>query len=538
MRTKQRHITLLLGLLCAFFSTAQEVDSSQQLPEVRWGELQRRNGTLHYLLPSGENQFYALRWSGSHLFGHYTVTKHEDLKQVNVARIKLVANKSIANFEGASVLDGKFVVFLSDKKDNKNNFYMQEFNENLEIDGDVIHLASYELDRNKGEGTFLFRASPNRKYFGVIWEIPGKRDERHVYGFRVYDAEMKTVNEGEYALPFEAKLSEIHEHLISNSGDYFICVSEYKANDKKALFNTNLDYKALHIYRLNDDIGTQDFTLDLDGKPIVAISMYSNDNNIFALTGIYGSLDQIGVTGVFYQKVNLDTEEVLGEEFKKFDEEFITQDWSDRLVKRAEKRKKNGKGDPELFSYKMRDVTYLEDGSIIGSMEQFYVQVRANSDGRSNQSSNMYYYFYNDIIAYKIDSTGAFSWVVKIPKDQVSINDGGPYSSFESFIDNGKVYFIFNDHVDNYDMDDKFINRENIESANYTRRKNVVSITSIDVNTGEKDRTAFFGRATSNSLVVPKLFSVNYRTGELILYAISGTKEKMGVIRLNPRLNK
>lgn len=538
MRTKQIHITLLLGLFCAFFSTAQEVDSSQQLPEVRWGELQRRNGTLHYLLPSGENQFYALRWSGSHLFGHYTVTKHEDLKQVNVARIKLVANKSIANFEGASILDGKFVVFLSDKKDNKNNFYMQEFNENLEIDGDVIHLASYELDRNKGEGTFLFRASPNRKYFGVIWEIPGKRDERHVYGFRVYDAEMKTVNEGEYALPFDAKLSEIHEHLISNSGDYFICVSEYKSNDKKVLFNTSLDYKALHIYRLNDDIGTQDFTLDLDGKPVVAISMYSNDNNIFTLTGIYGSLDQIGVTGVFYQKVNLDTEEVLGEEFKKFDEEFITQDWSDRLVKRAEKRKKNGKGDPELFSYKMRDVTYLEDGSIIGSMEQFYVQVRANSDGRSNQSSNMYYYFYNDIIAYKIDSTGAFSWVVKIPKDQVSINDGGPYSSFESFIDNGKVYFIFNDNVDNYDVDDKFINRENIESANYTRRKNVVSITSIDVNTGEKDRTAFFGRATSNSLVVPKLFSVNYRTGELILYALSGTKEKMGIIRLNPRLNK
>ncbi len=538
MRTKQLHITLIAWLFCAFFSAAQGLDSSQQLPEVRWGELQRRNGTLHYMLPSGENEFYALRWSGNHLFGHYTVTKHQDLKQVSSARIKLVANKSIANFEGASVLNDKFVVFLSDKNDNKNNFYMQAFNDKLEAVDDVIHLASYELDRSKGDGSFQFRASPNRKYFGVIWEIPGKREEGHVYGFKVFDIEMKLINEGEYTLAFDAKLSKIHEHLISNTGDYFICVSEYLASEKKSLFNTNLDYKALHIYRLNDDLGLQDFTLDLDGKPVVALSMYSNDNNVFTLTGIYGSKDQLGVLGVFYQKLNLNTGEVIREEFKKFEEEFITQDWSDRLLKRAEKRKQNGKGDPELFSYKMRDVTFLSDGSIIGSMEQYYVQVRANSDGRSDQSSSMYYYFYNDIIAYKIDSAGAFAWIEKIEKDQVSINDGGPYSSFESFIDNGKVYFIFNDNVDNYDLDDKFINREKIESANYTRRKNVVSITSIDLATGDKERTAYFGRATSNSVVVPKMFSVNYRTGELIMYAISGTKEKMGVIRLNPRLNK
>lgn len=538
MRIKQLHIPLILGLFCAFFSAAQEVDSTQQLPDVRWGELQRRNGTLHYLLPSGENQFYALRWSGSRLFGHYTVTKHEDLKQVSAARIKLVANRSIANFEGASVLNDKFVVFLSDKNDDKNNFFMQEFNDKLEPTDEAVHLASYELDRKKGVGSFQFRAAPNRKYFGVIWEIPGKREERHGYGFKVFDAEMKLVNEGEYELPFDAKLSEIHEHLISNSGDYFICVSEYLENEKKAIFNTNLEYKALHIYRLNDELGLQDFTLDLDGKPVVALSMYSNDNNVFTLTGIYGSKDQVGVAGVFYQKLNLNSGEVIGEEFKKFDEEFITQDWSDRLIKRAEKRKKNGKGDPELFSYKMRDVTFLSDGSIIGSMEQYYVQVRSNSDGRSDQSSSMYYYFYNDIIAYKIDSAGVFAWVVKIEKDQVSINDGGPYSSYESFIDNGKVHFIFNDNVDNYDLDNKFINREKIESANYTRRKNVVSITSIDLATGEKERNAFFGREISNSLVVPKMFSVNYRTGELIMYAISGSKEKMGLIRLNPRLNK
>ena len=180
----------------------------------------------------------------------------------------------------------------------------------------------------------------------------------------------------------------------------------------------------------------------------------------------------------------------------------------------------------------MRDVTFLDDGSVIGTMEQYYVQVQSNSDGRVDQSSNMYYYYYNDIIAYKIDTTGAFSWVKKIEKDQVSINDGGPYSSFESFVENGRVYFIFNDNLSNYNMNGEFLYPQKLHSANYSRKRNAVSLTSIDLESGESVRTSFLERDRSNTLVVPKLFTVNYRTGELIIYSVAGQKEKIGVIDL------
>lgn len=525
--------TLLLGVFCAFFSTAQK-GSSQSIPDIQWGALERRQGTLLYILPSVEGEFYALRWSGSRLFGHYKATKHENLEQVSSARIRLVADKSIANFEGASVIDGKFVVFLSDKRDNQNNFYMQEFDDQLEKKNDIIHLASYGLNRKQGAGSFQFRTSPNKEFFGVIWELPGKKDTRDVYGFKIFDKKMQLMNEGEYKLPFDSELSEIHEHLISNSGDYFICLSEYEESDRRTLFASKIDYKALHIYRINDDLGLQDFTLDLDGKPIVSLAMHSGDNNVFTLTGIYSNNDQSSVAGVFYQKLDLESEEILQDGFQAFEEEFITQDWSERSLRRAERRRDQGKGDPELFSYKMRDVTFLEDGSIVGAMEQYYVQVRSNSDGRVDQSSNMYYYYYNDIIAYKIDTSGTFAWVEKIQKDQVSINDGGPYSSFESFVENGKVYFIFNDNLLNYDDNNNFLNPDKIESANYSRRRNAVALTSIDLETGESIRISILDREQNNTLVVPKMFTVNYRTGELIIYSLSGQKEKLGVIKLQP----
>jgi hypothetical protein len=531
MSLKKIVLTMSFGLTCALFSSAQ-YNTDHKTPDIEWGELTRKQGRLLYLLPSGENEFYALRWSGGRLFGGYKVTKHKNLELVASAKVRLVAEQSIANFEGASVINGRFVIFLSDKKDGKNHFYMQEFDENLKKKDEIIHLASYDLDRNQRPGSFRFRASPNRKYFGVIWEVPGKKETRDIYGFKIFDLDMNLINEGEYKLPYDPDLSTIHDHLISNAGDYFICVSEFEQSERRTLFSNRKEYKALHIYRLNDDLGLQDFTLDLDGRPVVALAMSSSEENTFTLTGIYSNVSQSGVAGVFYQKLNLDTEEVIQEGFQEFEEEFITQGWSERSLRRAQRRKEQGKGDPELYSYTMRDVTFLDDGSIVGTMEQYYVQVRSNADGRIDQSSNMYYYYYNDIIAYKIDTVGNFSWVKKIEKDQVSINDGGPYSSFESFVDDGRVYFIFNDNINNYDANGQFLNPERLSSANYSKRRNAVSLTSIDLESGESVRTNFLQRDDNKSLVVPKLFTVNYRTGELLIYSVSGQREKIGVIDL------
>ncbi|MFT5777196.1 MAG: hypothetical protein ACI837_000127 [Crocinitomicaceae bacterium] len=505
---------------------------SAQVPEIEWGELQRKQGTLLYFLPSKENEFYALRWAGGRVFGHYKASKHVDIATVESARIRLVADESVANFEGARVFQEKFIVFLSDKKEGRNYFYMQQFNDGLESPGESISIASYELDRSYGKGIFDIRISTNGDYFGVVWEIPAKKDEKHKYGFKVFNADFEIVNEGEYLLPFTSDLSEIHEHHISNNGDYFICLSEYKEEEKKKLFKTHGDYKALHIYHINDDNGLSDFTLDLDGKRVVAMAMYSGENDIFTMTGIYGAQEESGVSGVFYQRVNLKTEEVLDQGFREFEDEFITQGWSERAKRKVSRREDRGKGGPELYSYKMRDVNFLEDGSVVGTMEQFYVQVRSTTDGRSGQSSNIYYYYYNDIIAYKIDSSGSFDWVKKIKKYQVSINDGGPYSSFESFVDNGEVHFIFNDNLKNYRESGEFIDQERIHTANYGRRNNAVSLASINLESGEMKRDMFFDRSENNTLVVPKLFSVNYKTRELWVYSVSGRKEKIGLLHL------
>lgn len=516
----------LLFLLILF-----DVCQAQTSFDITWSELEITNGKLVQLIPAGSNEYYTLRWSGGRIAGTYKISKYKNLQLERSEKIKLVVNKSYANFEGVRVVNGRFAVFLSDKWDGQDNFYIQYYNNELKPDGDPILLASYELDFSKGKGAFNVIASEDEKYLGIVWELSGKREEKGIYGFKIYDQELNLINDGEYPIPYKAELSTIHSHYVSNQGDYFLVISEFSEVPTKTIFKNYQNYKALHIFHITDT-GLQDFKLNVVGRRIEALTITSDERQIFSITGVYGEENVEGVSGVFHQQIDYQSGEVLQEGFMKFDDAFITENWSERTKKRAERLEERGRGeDPKLYNYKMRNAKILDDGSVIGTMEQNYVQLMSNSDIRTGQTNDTYYYYYNDIIVYKINLEGTFDWVKRINKYQISTNDDGPYSSYESFIDSNKISFIFNDNSDNYDDAGNFIDSQEIYSANFSRRRNVVAIASIDFTTGEKTRNTLFDRSEIDALAIPKLFNVNYMTKELLMYAIWGRDERFGVLR-------
>ena len=505
-----------------------------QLNEINWGELHRKKGTVKYLMPADSNEFYALRWTGGTIFGHYQLTHNIGLVTKESINLKSVVDKRIATFEGVRVINGKPMVFLSDKFDDQHHFYMQPYTKDLEPDGDPIILAAYQLERKRKTGFFDVRLSSNGKFFAVVWNAEGKKETKDLYGFKVFDTELNLVQEGEYPVPFDPELSEIKEHYISNTGDYFLCVTEYIYGIHNSFFKKDLEYKALHIFHINEELGLEDYQLNLDGKRVVAMALTVDSNDVFSVTGVYGERGSPGVNGIFYRQANLSTAEVLKEGFEKFDEDFIKQDWPESAQRRINRRQRKQVEEPYLHNYRMRDAIFLDDGSIVGTMEQFYVYVRNSPDMRSGSSSSVYYYYYNDIVIYKINPEGTFDWIEKVHKYQVSVNDGGPYSGYESVLSNGKAYFIFNDDVRNYDSTGVYIDREEIFAANFGRKKNALAITEVDLMSGKQKRSVLFRREETKTLGVPKLFKVNYDSGEIIIYTISRNKEKVGTMTFNP----
>lgn len=518
--------------LAIFLFFAASVSLQAQSPyTIDWSEMEQSRGKLIYTMPNDSGAFYSLRWSGGRVAGSYQVSKHVDFKVVETGKIKLVVNRSYANFEGAKVINGKFAIFLSDKSDGGNHLYIQHYDEQLKPEGEAILLASYDLNTSTGKGAFNVILSENEKYIGIVWEIEGRRENNAVYGFKVYDLDFNVVNDGEYPLPFKPELSTIHSHYISNQGDYFLVISEYEESENKNIFKSYLNYKAVHIFHITDD-GLQDFTLDLGGKRVEEMVVTSDDKQVFTITGMYGEDNVAGISGVFHQQIDYRSGVVLQEGFKQFDDAFIMENWSERAMRRTERLEEKGKPhQPKLFNYKMRNARLLRDGSIVGTMEQNYVQLMSNSDIRTGQTNDVYYYYYNDIIVYKINSNGEFDWVKRVNKYQISTNDDGPYSSYVSFIDDVHISFIFNDNTDNYDQAGRLIENQGMYTANFGRRRNVVAMATINIETGDRSQFTLFDRSEIDALAVPKLFNVDYNRREVLMYAIWGRNERFGRIK-------
>jgi len=499
---------------------------------VVWGEMAKSSGKLISILPQSGKNFYSLRWTGGAVLGSYRLSKHENFTITATGKLIMAVESGMANFEGAQLIGEKMVIFLSDKTDGKNHFFMQEYGVDMKPIGQAKELANYELERGKSKGIFHGISSRDKGFFGVVWEIPGKKDEKDRYGFKIFDSELHEISDGDYKLPYEGKLSTINEHYLSNTGDYFISVTEFESSDDKKLFRNYLNYKAIHVLHITPD-NLEDFVIKMEGKRVEAMTMNSDNDRVFTFTGIYGTQDKAGVSGLFYLRANFDNQEIIDEGFEEFGADFITQDWTDRQKERAEKKDKKGKGEPQLYNYVMRQAEVLKDGSIVGSLEQYYIVTNVYTDPRTNSTRTTYTYYYNDIIAFKVGESGGFEWLKKINKYQMSTDDGGPYSSYARFVDKGNLCFIFNDNVRNYDDKGNYLNEDKIYPANFGKKKNVVAIVEISLENGDIIRKTFFDRQEITALAVPKLFKIDYRTNEMLLYAVYGKKERFGILKFN-----
>ena len=380
---------------------------------------------------------------------------------------------------------------VPDKADGYMMLYAQPYDSELNITEESILIASYANSKINAKPNFSVLTSDNRDFLGIVWEIPGKRTTRDFYGYVVMDSNLVVIQNGEYSVPFDGNLSTINEHHISNNGDYYISVTEHnKPNDR--LFSRSFEnFKELHVYKLRSN-ELHEFSIDLESKRIDDINMSSNNNNMFTLSGIYGTGRNKNIEGVFVLSFDSAADSVVYKGFMPFDIQII----QNSRVNRSFRNRSNARNrNKELYSYKIRDIFTLDDGTLCGSIEQYYIFERSSYDSRTGVSSTIYYYYYDDIIAFKIGLNGNFDWQAKIPKAQVSMNDGGPFSSYSSFTDGKKLYFIFNDNMKNYDEMGSYSRGNNsCYSFNLSRRKNVAAIVEVDMEHGTTNRKTLFSR--------------------------------------------
>jgi hypothetical protein len=99
-------------------------------------------------------------------------------------------------------------------------------------------------------------------------------------------------------------------------------------------------------------------------------------------------------------------------------------------------RKMEKNDDYEIPNLKVRDVMIDADGSIFIACEEYYYKYVWNKYG------GYYVYYYEDIYGARIDATGKFEWIRKIPKRQKGENGRGTMG-YKLISDPTGYYFLY-----------------------------------------------------------------------------------------------
>ncbi len=500
--------------------------------DVKWSELMPVKGRVDQVLPISYSDFYTTRYQGGALLGSTFLTKHANFAVTSKGKVTAKLEEGFGQVERISILNDIPVVFISDKKDGKNSLYMQKYANTCEPAGLPKKIASYNMPKGwKRKGAFWVHLSENKEFFVVDYEIPGSKEEKDRFGYVVYSSDLEMISEGEYELPYDADKVAITNNYLSNTGDYFIAAKVYKPGESRKIFKSRLNLDKIVLMHITPD-GVEEFDLALKGgKYISDLSFSSDQNRLMTFTGLYSDQSYNGVKGIFFLQLDFNKKSIIHEGWEEFSKDFITEGWSDREKKRAEKRAEKGKGEPELYEYDIRNIQTLKDGTMIGMLEQFFIREVTRTDSRGNTYTT-YYYYYNDVIVYKVNKTGGFEWIKKIKKYQVSTNDGGFYSSVASFHTDDKLVMLFNDNLRNYNESGKFIddNEARFYPTSYKKKTNTVAKVEIDLHTGDLVRETYFDRKETKAYAVPKKFSVDYNKREMLMLLVYGKKEKYGVL--------
>jgi hypothetical protein len=498
-----------------------------QAPNVNWGPLEPTQGSLLEIVPIKSTDFYTLRYSGG-ILGSYRLTLHNQLSYVSHQKIKPITESGIGTIESATFFAKKFQVLISDRSNSEMNLFSQAFDQDSR--GESILRCGYTDQRLGAKPNFNFMVSQNRNFFLVYYEIPGKRENRDVYGYTLFDSTFNEIKRGEYLLPFDGNLSTINEHHVTNQGEYLLVVTEHKDKNDRFFGRDWENFKALHVFKINKDT-LKEFYVNINDKRIDDIAISSNNENRVALTGLYGTGNQSGIQGIFTITLDTGKDSILNYSYAPFNRDILKESRTERQMNRLEKRSENVGETPQIYSYKLRQIRTLADGSQLGFMEQYYVRRITNYDTRTGITTVNYHYYFMDIVAFKMDENGRFAWEKRIPKSQVSINDNGSFSSFVAFNNENKAYLIFNDNQKNYDELGTF-DRVDEAVAPFTLapNKNAIAIVTLDVKDGAIRRESLTTRKELSAISIPKLMKVDWKNQQVLLYAMNRNRERFGIL--------
>jgi hypothetical protein len=499
--------------------------------QTKWGKefAAPRSSTVGDIIGFDNTSFYVLKNSVRGLLNNqiHAIEKFDNnLNLVKSIELELIEAGNKAYLEYFLHLDGRLIMFTSypDQTTKRNVLYAQRVNkQSLMPEKNKVKLAeiNYEGNSRRNSGSFSFRVSNDSSKILVFNTLPYGYNEPQQFGLIVLDKQMNVLWQKDITLPYRDELFDVESFRVDNQGNAYMLGLLYKDKRRdKRRGAPNYEFK---VFSYTDGGGsTQAYSVNVPDRFLTDMQIGIRNNGDIVCAGFYSETGKLSIRGTFFLLIDAVTNEIKTRSFKEFDIDFITQNMTEREVEKAKRREEKG-GEVELFEYDLDKLIVRSDGGAMLIGEQYFVQTRTLTQyvGGRPSVQTVSYYYYNDIIMVNINGKGEIDWAVKIPKRQMSVDDGGFYSSYAMAINRDKIHFIYNDNPNNLD----YTGVGKVSSAG--GRNQVVIVASVNAR-GEVTRQPL-GAGNSNIIIRPKVCEqISY--SEMILFGQKKRTQQFGKI--------
>ncbi len=442
---------VLLTALCTPI-VAGGIDIELQLTQTpyKWGG---KNGNVfEYIIGETADEYIALRGTYAFFSYDYKIARY-DKSTMNLLEVKPLFPKDYVKKGGIKPTYSwginqykEQIYFLFGYKDQmKDNItvYYQKLDNEGNVDGNPDKLVEAPFVKGSA-GWFGGVYSYDSSKFLSVYEVPTKNKENQQYHFHVYNiVDMSLIFEREVELPFMDKDVNLIRYDVSDEGDVYGLVQIHEQREKGSKEPDNYTYKIYGFQTESDDVLEFDFDIDRYMNSIT----FQVKNGIIYCSGFWGKKNSSDISGVYSLRLDANNGEELVQDLYEFSDEFIEEFYTDKQVQKADKKGK----ELEVPTIVLDHFLVKDDGSAYVVGEQFYTYTVCYTT--QNGTRCVTYYVHNDIMITKIDANGEILWATKIPKKSVSANSTGALS-YHLHQKGDDLYFVYYDHVDNFDLVD------------------------------------------------------------------------------------
>ena len=520
-----------LGSFFLFLPLLVFAQTERAPADISWGNEYKEpsNAFLSEYIASGPNGFYVLREKRTTAFSDGSEIYVElydlnmDLKRSRDISLKY-KNKTRV-FEQAIYFGDQLYLFTSfNNKAHKKHylFYQTLDNERLTPGRKMEMIAEADSDnKNSGSKAFGFHISRDSSKLLVYNQLPYKRKEPERFALRVFNESMEMEWEQDVVLPYPDELFTIEEYRVDKSGNVYMVgvLYEDRARTRRQGKPT---YQYVILAYSGDGEEIKEYRIDIPDVFITDLTFRVANNGNLVCSGFYSQKNSYSIKGTYFLRLDAKSKEVLTSNLHEFGFEFLTEYLSDRNRERAKRAEETGNVNrqAELYRYSLDNLVLRSDGGALLVAEQYFIQERTYQTFNGFWERTLYYN-YNDIIIVNIRPDGTIEWASRIPKRQVTVDDGGYFSSYAMAIIRDRIVFIYNDNDRNLDPSNNGNRIYNFNGSN-----SIIAMTEVYIDGSSKTFPLFRNREAA--IITRPKFCKQISGRSMVVYGERGRKYKFG----------